>query len=85
MRMLEACDLRRSYETGNCLGLLLNFPVIRCADLREIDVGEWTDRCLGGLSNEFPTEFHLWKQNIGKAVRMGDKSVARMVFEQERL
>jgi len=51
---LYASDLRRSSETARIVGAALGLPVTTDAELREIDVGEWSGLTTPEVARRFP-------------------------------
>ena len=62
---IYSSDLSRAYETLEPLGKLLNMPVNKCSDLREVDVGLWAGKLIDAVKNEFPENFECYRVTPG--------------------
>lgn len=62
---IYSSDLCRAYDTIAELGKILNIPVEKCKELREVDVGLWQGRLIEDVKKEFPESFSKYAANPG--------------------
>jgi broad specificity phosphatase PhoE len=55
-------DYRRATETAAAFGKVLRCPVVRDANLRERDLGDWTGLSLGEIEAGWPGRLEAWKR-----------------------
>lgn len=79
----------RAYHTALPTAKALGLPIIKSERLCEVSVGCWGGRTFEEIKREYPTQYALWKENIGLA-RYGDgettaEAQARMISEVNRI
>lgn len=62
---IYSSDLSRAYESLEPLGELLNLPVNKCKELREVDVGLWEGMLIEDVKNEFSENFECYRTTPG--------------------
>ena len=76
---LYCSDLQRARVTAVAIGLF--HPDLRVRTniaLREINCGEWEGKTVDWIRENYPEEYRVWRENIGRSVRPGGESVAQM-------
>ncbi len=73
-----ASDLTRASKTAQCLGELLQMPVIKEQGLREIDAGKWEGVSFNEVLVLYPEEFGVWVRDLGSAQCPGGESVREL-------
>ena len=78
-----ASDLQRARETGQIIAAPHNIPVIPETGLREIHAGQWENRLLSDLIENFSESFGVWCRDIGNSCPDDGESV-RALAERVR-
>lgn len=65
---IYASNLSRAYHTALETAKKAGIPVIKDAQLREINGGFWHGKKYTDIAEEFPDAYRVWKNNIGEAV-----------------
>lgn len=73
-----ASDLLRAYHTVEPLAKKLGLPLTARKELREIYAGDWEGMAFDDISADFPADFDIWCQRIGKATCTNGESVAHL-------
>lgn len=77
-------DLSRAYDTALEVARALALDVVKDAGLREIYAGEWEMMPFVEIEEKYPTEYAIWKNDIGLAHPVGGESVAEMARRVEK-
>lgn len=75
---LYSSDLLRAVETAAPLARVKGLSIIRKSGLREIDTGDWTGRTFDELSAEYPEDFRIWREELGRFRCPGGESIAQL-------
>lgn len=75
---IYSSDLKRAYKTAVCLAQILDMEIIKDKNLREIDAGKWEGIKYDKLRAEYPKEFDMWVNHIGRAKCIGGESVSQL-------
>lgn len=59
---IYASDLLRARETAEIVGAVVGLPVLLDANLREVDVGEWSGLVHTEIESRYPEGFRRWEQ-----------------------
>lgn len=73
---LYASDLSRAFETARPIGESHGMTVTPDPLLRELNCGEWEQKTLEEIAQEFPEQFAVWKENVGQIDLPGGESAA---------
>ena len=73
---LYASDLSRAFETARPIGESHGMTVTPDSLLRELNCGEWEQKTLEEIAQEFPEQFAVWKENVGQIDLPGGESAA---------
>ena len=65
---LYSSDLIRAYDTAKPISKATGLPIIADKRLREINGGEWEGKSFDELEKEYPDEYSVWINDIGRAV-----------------
>ena len=72
---LFSSDLDRAYITGTILGKIIEKPVKKIADFREINAGNWGGCKFEDIEKRFPESFEIWHNSMDDAICPGGESV----------
>lgn len=75
---IYSSDLKRAYSTAKHIADRLDLDIITETGLREISAGQWEGMHFDDLEKNFPDEYSIWKNDIGKAVCPGGESVKHL-------
>ncbi len=73
---IYSSDLSRAYDTACEVGEVLGIEVEKTQDLREIYAGVWEMMPFTEIDEKYPSEYSVWKNDIGRAVCTCGESVA---------
>lgn len=71
-------DLLRAKETGTIIAGSQGLPITEDTALREIQAGLWENRTFADIIREFPEEYRVWHEDIGRSRCPGGESVAEL-------
>ena len=71
-------DLLRAKETGTIIAGSQGLPITEDTALREIQAGLWENRTFAEIIREFPEEYRVWHEDIGRSRCPGGESVAEL-------
>ncbi len=75
---IYASDLTRARKTAECLGEIINLPVIKEPELREINAGKWEGVSFPDLKTKFSEDFSIWTDHIGRSRCTGGEAVSEL-------
>lgn len=75
---IYSSDLKRAYKTAMCLAEEVNLEVIPERELREINAGKWEGMKFADLASEYPHEYSMWVNHIGRSACVGGESVEEL-------
>lgn len=73
-----ASDLERAFETGKAVADRIGVRVIPEKGMREIFGGAWEDVKYAKLCEQYPKEYDIWLQDIGKSRCVDGESVEEL-------
>lgn len=73
-----ASDLRRAYDTASIIASRHGLTPIPMQHFREIYAGEWEGKRFTDLEIEYPSDYSIWRNDIGNARPTGGESVAEL-------
>lgn len=76
--VVVSSDLLRAYHTAEPIAMQKQLQVLKEPGFREIFAGQWEGRLFSELETEFAGDYHVWRQNIGRAVTTGGESVLHL-------
>lgn len=65
---IYSSDLLRAYNTAKAVSNKVDIEIIKDKRLREIYAGDWENKSFDNLMQEYPEEYKMWRNDIGKAV-----------------
>lgn len=71
-------DLTRARKTAECLGEMINLPIIEEPKLREIHAGQWEGVSFPDLKTKFSEDFSIWTDHIGRSRCTGGEAVSEL-------
>lgn len=80
--VIYSSDLLRAYNTAKQTANVLNLPIVRDKELREIDCGEWDFVPFDEIKVRFKDGYNVWINDVANAKCDGGESVREV---QERL
>lgn len=72
-------DLQRAYYTAEPVAKRLGMEIIKVEELREINGGEWENKSVQEIDENYSEERKLWKTDIGSVRIPGGESVAELM------
>lgn len=75
---IYSSDLLRARNTAKAIADLLGMEIITDKNLREIYAGEWEKKTFSQLEEQFPEEYTIWKNDIGRACCTGGESITEL-------
>lgn len=75
---IYASDLTRARKTAECLGEIIQLPIIKEPELREINAGQWEGVSFPDLRSKFSDDFALWIEHIGRSRCTGGEAVSEL-------
>ncbi len=75
---LYSSDLLRAYHTAEPISKVLGLPIHKDPGLREIKAGEWEKLSFDELRTQYPEEFNIWVNDVGRSRCPGGESVQEL-------
>ena len=79
--VIYASDLLRAYHTACPIGEAFGLPIIKDTGLREIYAGDWEALTIEDISDRYPQDFHIWKNEYSVSRPTGGEST-KEVYER---
>lgn len=73
-----ASDTPRAFHTASIIASPHGLNVIKDTGLREIMAGKWEKMNFDAIAENFPEEYRVWREELGKAVCPDGESVAHL-------
>ncbi len=72
---IYSSSLIRAYNTIKPIAEVLNLPITKVPELKEIDGGKWEEKTMEDIEGAYPADYALWKENVGLARCTGGESM----------
>ncbi len=76
--VIYSSDLLRAYQTAVPISKALSLPIHKDTGLREIKAGEWEGMSFDDLVKDYPEEFSVWVNDVGRSRCPGGESVVEL-------
>lgn len=75
---LYASDLLRTCQTAEPIAKASGLPIQKEKGLREIFAGQWEGRLFADLERDYPVDYKIWREDVGRARCTGGESVQEL-------